>query len=195
MTCQRQRGFTSIEMIMVISIIMVLMVMAGTAIVSSLRYAAFSRAVASVSSLAIDARTAALFAAGDENIGVELRPASTGGGTAVLLKGDAEIAGTERSIPQSIVLLSNGAALPGPVRWWYRPGSGRLMSRATGEQTGVLLGMPRPAMDEAPKPMPVDHILMQTGDEPGLELATRQGDLRVAMRIYPVGTMTTDRPR
>ena len=185
-----QRGFTAVELIMVFAIIALVSVMAIPAALSSMRYATFNKAKANLQALHEDARSASQLDGADP-FGVRI-DVDNGVARGVLLKGNNEVSGTDRFFPASIVFLANDAPLSGSVEWWYSPVAGKVISSPSSTNSLGMVGLPDPDLTGIPKAITINHIQSQsvaTGS-PGLEISTRQGDIRAAIRIYPIGIMT-----
>ena len=182
-------GFTAIEMMMVFAILMIVSSLTIPAAFSSMRYASFSKAMSDVFALHNDARNAAMLGQGTTNIGV--RWSFEGGSwVGVLLDGATAIAGTERRLPASLLLMSNDAEITDTIEWWYHRNSGRLVNDATND-VPAMVGLPVPELYLAPHGPAM--IKSQSGIQPGFELTNRRGDMRAAIRIYPIGLLTMSR--
>lgn len=197
-------GYTMIELLMVFSIIALLATMSAPAMLSSMRHASFTRAVNEIRALHVEAQSAARRVQPESaglpagNWGVRLRTGEDGAIVGIVLKGEVEIEESQRRLPASVFLFENGAMTSdddGVVEWWYLPASGLLTDGPLTNRAGVMLGLPRPAPEYMPfVSSPEDLLLLNEQNDPdgdpGLELSNRRGDLRAAIRIYPIGVLT-----
>lgn len=123
-----RRAFTAIELAVVVAIALMLMAMTLPALARLLAENRVHSAAFAILGAGQQARRLAMeHTPSDQLYGVELSPSANGAASITLLRGATPI-GTLIQLPPDIVIYGGAVALPSPVRWWYRYGSGMPVS-------------------------------------------------------------------
>jgi prepilin-type N-terminal cleavage/methylation domain-containing protein len=195
-----RRGYTAIELLIVFTIIAIIAVAAAPAVVATLKRSAFNQAAEAVRDASTQSQLLAMRAPDGidgELYGVRLRWDAGSAEVAVVL-GDQVVGDQTRRLPPSVVVRRNGLPMADgdEVLWHYRPTTGQLMKRMSARTyrgPGAQVGLPLPDLTGTPGLTASDvHQIADQSDasataEPGLELSTRDGSLRSAIRIYASG--------